>query len=193
MSPVENHFVYLFAWATFGFGHSFLAGSRLSKRCGAYTRLFYNLLALAHIGVVYALGWWLLDTETALSYERFWGWTLYGMGWAILLISLPQYDLGLLSGFKQIRLGLKKPLEEKELRISGIHQFMRHPLYSGVFLILWGGVDTELDLATALWGSIYLLVGTAYEERRLIKQFGEAYLQYRRTVPAYIPWKGFRK
>jgi len=55
--------------------------------------------------------------------------------------------------------------------------------------MLWGRVAGELDLATAQWGSLYLLVGTWFKERRLLKLYGTEYADYRHHIPAFIPWK----
>ena len=57
----------------------------------------------------------------------------------------------------------------------GLHRYVRHPLYSALFLCLWGLVQDPLSLATALWGSLYTLIGTYFEERKLISLYGEAY------------------
>jgi len=57
-----------------------------------------------------------------------------------------------------------------------LHRFVRHPLYSAAFLILWG--------------SVYLVVGSHFEERFLERLYGDAYADYRRRVPAFVPWKG---
>ncbi|MCW9034634.1 MAG: isoprenylcysteine carboxylmethyltransferase family protein [Rhodospirillales bacterium] len=193
VSGFDNHLLYFLSWMSFGFGHSLIAGPKLTKYFGSYTRLFYNLFASVHIGLVFFVGWRMLDSETALNFGRPWSWVIYALGWIVLLRAARDYDLGLLSGLKQIRLGPNATLDEPTLHISGMHKHMRHPLYTGVFLLLWGGIGHELELATAVWGSLYLLVGTAYEERRLGKQFGEAYVDYRKSVPAYIPWKVFIK
>ena len=71
-----------------------------------------------------------------------------------------------------------------------LHRFIRHPLYSGLFLVLWGHAQTEFALATALWGSVYLVIGAGFEERRLIDRYGDAYRTYRARVPAFVPWRG---
>ena len=47
-----------------------------------------------------------------------------------------------------------------------------------------------LGLATAVWGSAYLVIGTAFEERKLRRLYGQAYEDYRARVPAFVPWKG---
>ena len=64
---------------------------------------------------------------------------------------------------------------------------VRHPLYSGAFLILWANALSPLQLWTAIWGSFYLIVGTYFEERKLISVYGDAYRQYQKNVSRYFP------
>ncbi len=98
------------------------------------------------------------------------------------------YDRGRFVGTTQLRVPDMVP--DEDLRIDGLHRYVRHPLYSGLFLVLWGHAQTEFALATALWGSLYLVIGTGFEERRLIARYGQAYTAYRARVPAYLPWRG---
>ena len=112
--------------------------------------------------------------------------------WGLMIAGLGGYDIGRLGGLRQIRaarLGLIED-EDEPLRRDGLHRFVRHPLYGAGFLILWGNVGGEFELATAIWGSLYLIVGARFEERWLLARYGEAYADYRRRVPAFIPWKG---
>ena len=37
--------------------------------------------------------------------------------------------------------------------------------------------------------TVYILVGLYFEERDLVRQFGERYLRYQREVPRLLPWK----
>ena len=110
------------------------------------------------------------------------------VGWAVLLYSARFYDLGRLGGLTQLR-HPHQP-EDEELRQDGPHAWVRHPLYAGAFLILWGAALSPLGLTTACWGSLYLLIGTWCEERRLLRRYGEPYRAYQRRVPAFLPWRG---
>jgi len=197
--PEVAHVVYAAAWLSFGWGHSVLAGDwckrRLHPIVDPFYRLAYNAFAAVHLGLIWLLGHWLFDHATrfdlAMGWQRFLI-VLYVSGWMIMLIGLRGYDLGRLIGTRQIRnsrLGVEESNDEP-LRLDGLHRYVRHPLYTGGFLILWGRVANEFDLATAVWGSLYLLIGTWFEEGRLVKLYGNEYQDYRRHVPAFIPWKG---
>jgi protein-S-isoprenylcysteine O-methyltransferase Ste14 len=36
--------------------------------------------------------------------------------------------------------------------------------------------------------TVYILIGALFEERKLLREFGEAYAEYRRRTPMLIPW-----
>ncbi len=114
------------------------------------------------------------------------------LGVGVLVLALREYDLGLFSGLKQIRAGKQGAPEDEDepLVTDGLHRFVRHPLYLGAYMIIWGGAVSDFGLATAVWGSLYLFIGTRHEERSLSALYGEAYADYKRRVPAIIPWKG---
>lgn len=110
------------------------------------------------------------------------------LGLIVICIALLGYDRGRFLGTTQIRAPETAP--DEALKLGGLHRYVRHPLYSGLFLVLWGHAQTEFAVATAVWGSIYLVIGAGFEERRLIARYGAAYTDYRRRVPAFVPWRG---
>jgi protein-S-isoprenylcysteine O-methyltransferase Ste14 len=197
-----EHLGYGLAWLSFGAGHSLLAGRRakdlLHRALGAWYRLAYNLFAVLHLALVWTIGRWLLGDDPAFAMAAWMQGILLVVhlaGWLLMLVALGGYDLGRLAGSRQIRaqrLGIVEP-EDEALRTDGCHRFVRHPLYTAAFLILWGAVDGPFQLATAAWGSLYLVIGTWLEERRLLQRYGQAYADYRARVPAFIPWKGLAR
>lgn len=71
--------------------------------------------------------------------------------------------------------------------VSGIYRHVRHPMYSGVMLMLLASPDQSINgLNMALAASLYFLIGSVFEERRMIDQHPE-YAAYRQRVPAFIP------
>ena len=89
--------------------------------------------------------------------------------------------------------GLKSLIREEysnELMITGVHKYVRHPLYTGTFAFLWG-----LFLIFPNWNlfvsnviiTAYTLIGIKLEEEKLIKEFGEQYRVYRQQVPMLFP------
>lgn len=193
--------VYTLLWLLFGALHSWLAGSSakrlLGPSLGRHYRLAYNLAATLHTVALLMIGLWLFRDFThyelpfALDALR-----LLSLiaGTLVLLVSLGQYDLGSFAGFKQLRQDHQDSVNDQAvepLQTSGIHRFVRHPLYSALFLLLWGIADSPFGLMTAVSGSLYLVIGTHSEERKLSELYGESYREYRQKVPAFIPWKVF--
>jgi methanethiol S-methyltransferase len=74
--------------------------------------------------------------------------------------------------------------------IRGPYRWVRHPLYLAVLIMFWSNPDVTADrlLFNVLW-TVWICVATVLEERDLTQDFGDAYLQYKKTVPMLIPWK----
>jgi hypothetical protein len=70
-----------------------------------------------------------------------------------------------------------------ELHVDGPYRFVRHPLYLGWILAVFGTSRMTGDrMVFALMTSAYLLLAIPWEERGLGCDFGEAYARYRQTV-----------
>jgi protein-S-isoprenylcysteine O-methyltransferase Ste14 len=69
------------------------------------------------------------------------------------------------------------------LQIAGPYQIVRHPVYLGWMLIVFGaGRMTGDRLAFAVITSVYLLMAVLWEERSLERAFGDAYRRYKHEV-----------
>jgi protein-S-isoprenylcysteine O-methyltransferase Ste14 len=67
---------------------------------------------------------------------------------------------------------------------------MRHPLYTGTFLFIWGLWVLFPSLGLLITDSIitvYTVYAIRLEEAKLVAEFGEKYRHYQRTVPKLIP------
>ena len=72
----------------------------------------------------------------------------------------------------------------------GIYRHLRHPMYTGVLLVLLASPAqsvNSLSLTAAV--ALYFIVGAGLEERRLAADHPE-YADYRRRVPAFWPRLG---
>jgi len=71
---------------------------------------------------------------------------------------------------------------------NGLYRLVRHPLYTCAFLILWVSPTLSWNrLALNLGVTAYLIIGSIFEEQKLRDEFGEAYLEYQRRTPAFLP------
>ena len=78
----------------------------------------------------------------------------------------------------------------KAFVVAGPFRFVRHPIYAAVIVLLWATPRMgpgRFELAV-LW-TAWILAGATLEERDLVADFGEAYREYRRRVPMFVPWR----
>jgi uncharacterized membrane protein len=65
----------------------------------------------------------------------------------------------------------------------------RHPWYLATIMLIWArGLDVSV-LITNIILTIYLIVGTVLEERKLLVEYGEDYRGYQKKVSMLIPFK----
>jgi protein-S-isoprenylcysteine O-methyltransferase Ste14 len=93
-------------------------------------------------------------------------------------------------------LGTPAPIAPtKLLVVSGLHRYVRNPMYIGAGLVVTGEsalfhAPRLMAYAACLCLPVYLFV-IFHEEPRLHRQFCTSYDEYRRAVPRWIP--RFRK
>jgi protein-S-isoprenylcysteine O-methyltransferase Ste14 len=82
--------------------------------------------------------------------------------------------------------------EDHELVRTGPYAIVRHPIYSSILAIL---LSTILLLTPWRWAAVSLalfVAGTEIrvrtEDRLLASRFGQEFAEYRKKVPAYIPF-----
>lgn len=112
--------------------------------------------------------------------------------WAGALLVLSGWGLILWTYFSwpQIYAG-HGVLEDHELNTHGAYGWIRHPAYLGAFLV-WGGLALgTFSLATLSITALYVIPSyhlyARSEEEMMVDAFGDAYLDYRRRIPMWIP------
>jgi protein-S-isoprenylcysteine O-methyltransferase Ste14 len=79
-----------------------------------------------------------------------------------------------------------------EMYSGGLYAHVRHPRYTGMFCAVVGAAllagTRHLWAVLAVWLVLSLIV-IRLEERELSARFGKAYGDYRRRVPAFLPFK----
>jgi protein-S-isoprenylcysteine O-methyltransferase Ste14 len=107
-----------------------------------------------------------------------------GLAAACLLIAMLQTDTLHFVGLRQ----LARQREESGLMTGGFYGVVRHPLYLFGLVFLWLTPYMSLNLLTVdVLLTAYIFVGATFEERRLLREFGTAYEDYRRRTPMIIP------
>jgi protein-S-isoprenylcysteine O-methyltransferase Ste14 len=72
--------------------------------------------------------------------------------------------------------------------VRGPYSLIRHPLYLFSILMIWSCPDLTADrLMLNITWTLWIIVGAHFEERDLVREFGDAYREYRRSVPMFLP------
>jgi len=101
------------------------------------------------------------------------------------------YDMLQFLGLRQIRTGTSHSAltETGTLNTTGVLGITRHPWYLATIMLIWArGLDVS-TLITNIILTLYLIVGTALEERKLLIEYGEDYRRYQQKVSMLIPFK----
>jgi protein-S-isoprenylcysteine O-methyltransferase Ste14 len=109
-------------------------------------------------------------------------------GFIIMILCIQKYFYEL-SGVQALQKD-KPAIITPTLQQDGLHKYVRHPLYFGTMLFVWGlflmfPLISNLIAAVAL--TIYVLIGIRLEETKLLSEYGEEYKQYSRRVPKIFP------
>ena len=183
---LETHLIFFGCWMVYYALHSFLAAdgvkAKIRLKPQVY-RLLYSLLSSVLLLYVIILGAVqpTFFVFNASSNTKVVALSLTAVGVFIVKRAFRNYSF---RGF----LGIKA--EEGGLKTDGLQGRMRHPLYTGTILIVMGFFffsPTMINLTTLISLFVYLPFGIWLEEKKLIRHFGQAYLDYRQKVPALFP------
>ncbi len=188
------HWLLLGFWVIYCFIHSWLAGTTVKNHiqkfsAGAfkYYRPVYSIFAMVTLVL---LLWYQFTMESLwLIYNKSFffipGLILVLIGSSVMIICIYKYFYEL-SGLQ----ALQKPQTKNTLQQTGLHQFVRHPLYLGTLLFIWGLFlifPLLNNIIACLVITVYTLFGIGLEERKLRLEFGVSYVEYAKKVPKLIP------
>ena len=148
-------------------------------------RLIFSLIATVTLAVVIAYSS-LIPSEYLLPRHplvKVIGLMLTAWGVIIFKVTFKSYNL-------RAFLGLGNMEAEDEFTTRGLLSKVRHPLYSASILLIIGYFLFNPKLSTAISGVlmiIYFIVGIQLEERKLIAQFGQKYIDYKKQTPMLVP------
>jgi protein-S-isoprenylcysteine O-methyltransferase Ste14 len=171
------------SWLLFGISHSLLAGTTLERPFGRYSRVAFNCVALVMAALPFAIG---ASLPAILLWEdpNWLRWARHGVSVAAVLAFIHTLKFYSLPVF----LGLK--FETWPLTFSPWHSCVRHPWYFLMLVIIWTQTMTETWLVSALCMTLYLMLGSRIEEKRILRHHPGSYAEYCRIVPGLIPWRG---
>ncbi len=190
----------ILAIALWGAVHSWLASlaikdalrRRFGEGASRLYRLAYNIFsAVTFAPIVLLIG---LTPDRVLYVVPFpWRDLMLAGELAALLcivLALLQVDAASFIGLRQMIWG-EQP---SQLVTRGFYRWVRHPLYLFGLLILWLTPAMTLNLLVVdLVLTAYLIVGAMFEERKLLREFGSAYAEYRLRTPMFLPLPVWRR
>jgi len=184
----------IFSVAVWGVVHSWMASlkfketlRRILGNAGVkFYRLFYNVFSVISIAPVFYLMIVLSDRDfyqvpTPWSYIMLAG---QGLSMLLLFVAVLQTDVLSFVGLRQ----LIQDAQPGKLVTRGFYRIVRHPLYTFGLLALWLSSSVSMNsFVVYLSLTIYILVGIYFEERKLLREFGQAYADYQSVTPMLIP------
>ncbi|AGB21321.1 putative protein-S-isoprenylcysteine methyltransferase [Mycobacterium sp. JS623] len=116
-------------------------------------------------------------------------WTLFCLGWAIVLASTFMINHFELFGLRQVfAVWRARPQAQTGFRTTLFYRVVRHPLNLGFIVAFWAAPTmTAGHLLFAGVTTAWILVAMQLEERDLTAALGARYDAYRQTVPMLVP------
>ncbi|MCX6164363.1 MAG: NnrU family protein [Ignavibacteriae bacterium] len=190
----------VFLWTGYVALHSYLISirftnlmTRLLKDYNAFYRLFYVIISLVLlIPLINYSGQ--IDDKVIITYESPYTIIRYILIYGSLLMFFWafffNYDSLSFFGIRQI-LNFRKERKinpSEEIKKNGLLGIMRHPMYLALIIYLWCQTFRVVDIITNTLLTIYVIIGTLLEEKKLVMEFGDAYTKYQKEVPMLIPF-----
>ncbi|MDT8318565.1 MAG: hypothetical protein RQ824_11345, partial [bacterium] len=169
------------AWLIFFVLHSLLASIRfkdlVKKRFPSFTpyyRLAYNIVSILLIIPIFLFSH-SIDSPPLIM----WDGALSVISAAAIILALAgffwtvrYYDMAEFLGTRQLR-EKNVPLEgSDDFTLSPLHRFVRHPWYFLALVILWTRDMNLPFLVTAVAATIYFIIGSRLEEKKLLFYYG---------------------
>lgn len=189
-----NHIILVTLWLLFGILHSVLAAEwfkrLMQRRLGGgykYYNFAYSVFAmLTLIGIlIFQFNMPSRLLYVAPNWVKLLLWLPVLAGLLIMAVVIKKYFFSL-SGISVFY----KHQPPVALEQGGLNRYVRHPLYFGTLLFVWGVffvVPFLNGLLACIVITLYTVWGAILEEKKLVKQFGEQYIIYKRQVPMLIP------
>lgn len=130
---------------------------------------------------------WSLDGGlAALTYA------IFALGVVMVLLSTFLIDHFELFGLRQIwSANRNRPMPKPAFRTPFLYRIVRHPMQLGIIMVFFGTPQMTVGhMLFALLMTAYVLIGLWFEERALLREFGDAYRDYQSRVPMLIPGLG---
>lgn len=188
------------SWLMYFILHSLLASLRFKKWVEErfptfipYYRISYNVIAGVSLlpMLIMMLVW---RGEMIVEWDGVGFFLMNGIALVALMLfyhSTRFYDMPEFLGIKQIRCMEHDTSDKAPMCVSPYHRFVRHPWYTFGLILIWTRDMDQMQLVSSAAMTVYFIVGSLSEEKKLLVYYGEQYSSYQKMVPRLIPlpWK----
>ncbi|MBI5402118.1 MAG: protein-S-isoprenylcysteine methyltransferase [Ignavibacteriae bacterium] len=195
-----KYLLVVFLWTLYVSLHSYLISTRftnlmnrLLKEYYAFYRLFYILISLILLIPLINFANQ-IDDKVIIVYESPFSVIRYIMtGFSLLIFFYAfffNYDSLSFFGIRQI-MNFKKEVKinpTDTIKRNGLLGLIRHPMYFALIIYLWCQTFRMMDIYVNVLLTLYVIIGTILEEKKLVLEFGNAYVKYQKEVPMLIPF-----
>lgn len=202
MSVAVDVLIIIALFGLFAVSHTLLASSIIKIRLKdklkdriAFYRIFYNVTSFIILIIIYTLSpkpdILIYDLQAPYDIIVF---LLQVAALVGFFIAGSQTDFKEFLGISQIVRYINheydiNDLDEKQtFRMNGLYKYTRHPIY--FFSILFLALRPSMDLFYLIFLLCmigYFFAGSYYEERKMVRNFGDEYLDYQKSVPRIFP------
>jgi protein-S-isoprenylcysteine O-methyltransferase Ste14 len=115
--------------------------------------------------------------------------TFFWLGWIGVVVSTLLIDHFDLFGLRQVYLYFRgKEYTHVPFKKPALYNYMRHPMMLAFLIAFWSTPQMSFGrLLFAAGMTAVILIGIAFEERDLLRAYGEPYNHYRRQVSMLLP------
>lgn len=120
---------------------------------------------------------------------RFILWSLFWLGWLMVLVSTFMINHFDLFGLRQVLLFFSgSEYRHLEFSTPWLYRHVRHPIMTGFIIAFWATPDMTVGhLLFSLATTGYIFIGVFFEERDLVTFYGDKYEKYQQEVPRLMP------
>lgn len=180
----------------FGIQHTIMARAHFKRWLTQYIPNAVErstFVLVTSVVLVLIITQWQALPQVIWSAEGLVFWILEGfvwLGWGIVVLVsflINHFELfGLTQVFREFR--QKSALVNPQFVSPFLYQFVRHPMQTGFLMAFWLAPHMTVGrLLFAAGMTIYILIGLHFEEKALMREFGEEYALYRQTTPKLLP------
>jgi hypothetical protein len=180
--------------------HSVLASLRIKswvalhypERMPLY-RLSFNILAVL---MLLPILWLMVRSPgpTLWAWQGLGAWLANGLALAAVfgfMKSLNYYDTQEFLGLRQWKSRTRRVEDQEGFHLSPFHRYVRHPWYFFGLVLIWTRDMNAAMLLSGAMMTVYFIIGSRLEEKKLVVYHGDVYRRYMERVPGLIPlpWK----